>query len=325
MILPPNLTNDATQHHWFFSDNNRTVFMIKYWKSKPTFTIYLPTRKRVFFMNSIRISLVQMNAIPSEKTLNLEKIKSFVHIAAKKEAKIICFPELSTCGYHRNLPISLSEDINGYTSDTLVKMSMCNDIVIITGMLEKTSSNIYITQIIAFPDGRIEKYRKTHLGEYERKVYSPGQDLPIFKIENIQSSIESVNFGVGLCYDFHFPEVVSSFSIQGAQIVFAPHASPIKGERRLELWKKYMGARAYDNRVYLAACNLVGDNGYKSFGGGIGIWDPLGNLVKEYKSENENIIFFDADLKLINDIRNSRAGHMKNPFFLKDRRNDLYL
>lgn len=276
-------------------------------------------------MKSFRISLVQMNAIPSKKDLNLGKISGFVTTAAKNKAKIICFPELSTCGYDRNLPISLSEDIRGYTSEKLVKMSIYNDIVIIAGMLEKDTSDVYITQAIAFPDGRIEKYRKTHLGEYERKVYSPGQDLPVFKMKNIHSPIEVVNFGIGLCYDLHFPEVVSSLSIQGAQIVFAPHASPIEGERRLEIWKKYMGARAYDNRVYLAACNLVGYNGFKKFGGGIGIWDPLGNLVKEYKEENENIVFFDVDFDVLNDIRNGKTGHMKNPFFLKDRRTDLYL
>lgn len=275
-------------------------------------------------MNSFRISLVQMNAIPSKKDLNLGKISSFVNAAAKKKAKIICFPELSTCGYDRNLPISLSEDISGYTSEKLLKMAICNDIVIMAGMLEKDTSFIYITQVIAFPDGRIEKYRKTHLGNYEKMVYSPGQDLPVFRIPNIHTPIETINFGIGLCYDLHFPEVVSSLSIQGAQIVFAPHASPIPGERRLEIWKKYMGARAYDNRVYLAACNLVGNNGYKKFGGGIGIWDPLGNLVAEYKEENENIIFFDVNLKLITDIRKGKAGNMENPFFLKDRRNDLY-
>lgn len=276
-------------------------------------------------MKSFRISLAQINSIAARKNLNLQKINSFVNEAAEKNAKIICFPELSTCGYDRNLHTSLSENLIGFTSKRLLEMSKNKDIVIIAGMLEKDLNNTYISQVITFPDGRIEKYRKTHLGKYERKIYSEGQNLPIFKINNMYNSIETVNFGVGICYDLHFPEVVASLSIQGAQIVFAPHASPIKAKRRLEIWNKYMGARAYDNRVYLAACNLVGNNGHKEFGGGIGIWDPYGNLVEKYTKKNESIVFYDVDFDILDNIRKGRAGHMKNPFFLKDRRADLYL
>ncbi|SHK29676.1 nitrilase-related carbon-nitrogen hydrolase [Paramaledivibacter caminithermalis] len=269
-------------------------------------------------MNSFRISLVQMNSITSNKDLNLQKIRSFVDEAAKKEVKMICFPELSTCGYDRNPSISLWENINGYTSETLVKMSKSKNMVIIAGMFEKHLHNIYITQVITFPDGKIEKYRKTHLGRHERKIFSAGQNLPIFEIEKVK-------FGIGICYDMHFPEVVASLSLQGAHIVFAPHASPMSGKKRLEIWKKYMGARAYDNRVYLCACNLIGNNGSKKFGGGIGIWDPSGNIVKEYTEEKEKIIFFDVNLDILNDIRNGKMRHMKNQFFLRDRRKDLYL
>ncbi|WP_432663695.1 nitrilase-related carbon-nitrogen hydrolase [Wukongibacter baidiensis] len=275
-------------------------------------------------MSDFRISLVQMNAIPSDKESNLQKISRFVNAAAIKKAKVICFPELSTCGYDRNLSLSLSEDLMGYTSQRLSEMSKDKGIVILAGMLERDGNNTYIVHVIAFPDGRIERYRKTHLGKYEREIYSPGQNLPVFKMENSHHQAETVNFGVAICYDLHFPEVVASMSLQGAQIVFAPHASPISGERRLEVWKKYMGARAYDNRVYLAACNLVGDCGDKRFGGGIGIWNPFGDLVKEYTEENENMIFFDVDINTLNDIRSEKKGHMRNPYFLKDRRADLY-
>lgn len=276
-------------------------------------------------MKGFKIALAQINAIPSNKDLNLQKISKFVTEAAKEKAKIICFPELSTCGYHRNLPINLSENIMGFTSIKLLKMSKDKNIVIIAGMLEKDRNNTYITQVIAFPDGKIEKYRKTHLGKYERKKYSPGQNLPIFKTKDTQYKVETVNFGIGICYDLHFPEVVSSLSIQGAHIIFAPHASPIPIKKRFEIWEKYMGARAYDNRVYLAACNLIGNNGYKKFGGGIGIWDPFGNLVKKYTKENEGILSFDVDFDILDNIRKNKSEHMKTPFFLKDRRTDLYL
>lgn len=271
-----------------------------------------------------KISLVQMNAIHSNKEVNLTKINNFVNEAVKKKAKIICFPELSTCGYDRKLPITLAEEIPGYTSSKLMEIAINKKITIIAGMLEKERNHIYITQILTFPSGKIEKYRKTHLGKYEKNRYLAGEELPVFNMRNFDNVIEKVHFSIGICYDLHFPEVITAFSVQGAQIVFAPHASPMTAERRVQIWNKYMGTRAYDNRVYLAACNLVGNNGFKSFGGGMGIWDPFGNLVKEYKQEDENIIFFDLNLEELNNIRKGKSGHMKKPFYIKDRRAQLY-
>lgn len=275
-------------------------------------------------MSSFRISLVQMNASPANRKSNLAKIETFVNKAVKEKVQIICFPELSTCGYDRDFPISLSEDILGYTSSKLLKISKDKNIAIISGMLERERDTLYITQIITFPDGRIEKYRKTHLGKYERNVCTPGDELPIFTMYDIDNPLQKVTFGVGICYDFHFPEVVTSLSSQGAEIIFAPHASPMLGDKRLNIWKKYMGTRAYDNRVYLAACNLIGKNSFEKFGGGIGIWNPYGSMVAEYKNDTEKLISFDINLDELRNIRNGEKGHMKSPFYLKDRRRDLY-
>ncbi|MFD3157305.1 hypothetical protein ACFIJ5_10655 [Haloimpatiens sp. FM7330] len=54
------------------------------------------------------------------------------------------------------------------------------------------------------------------------------------------------------------------------------------------------------------------------------VWNPLGKLVESYKKDDENIIFFDLDLESLNNIREGKSGHMKNPFYLKDRRGELY-
>ena len=78
-------------------------------------------------------------------------------------------------------------------------------------------------------------------------------------------------------------------SWQEAQIIFAPFASPMNGVKRFSVWEKYMAARAYDNRVYIAACNFKG----------LALWNPYGNLVSSYKKDDENITVFDLDNKQI--------------------------
>ncbi len=273
-------------------------------------------------MSKLRISLVQMNVLPSDKEGNLRKIAYFANKAAENKSAIICFPELSTCGYERDFPGILAEEIPGHTSRKLLEMSRENGITIVSGMIEREKNNLYITQIVASSNGSMGKYRKTHLGKQEKKVFCPGEELPVFEIDDIE--LNQIAFGIGICYDLHFPEVVTCFSLQGAQIVFAPHASPLTAEKRLEIWNRYMGARAYDNRVYIAACNLTGNNGNIDFGGGMGIWGPWGNLVKEYKGKDENMVFYDLDMEELNDMRKNEREDMKTPFYLKKRRPDLY-
>lgn len=265
-------------------------------------------------MNKFRIALVQMESIVSNKEENLTKISDFVDKASDKGPEIICFPEMSLCGYDRNFPRNLGEKIPGCISSRLLKMSKNKNITIIVGLLEIENSIRYITQIVTFPDGRVEKYRKTHLGENEKKFCAAGDKLPVFKMKSLKNIDEEVKFGIGICYDLHFPEVVSIMSRQKAQIIFAPFASPMNGEKRFSVWEKYMAARAYDNRVYIAACNFKG----------LALWNPYGNLVSSYKKDDENITVFDLDLENLKDIREGKRGHMKNPFYLKDRRWELY-
>jgi len=87
-------------------------------------------------------------------------------------------------------------------------------------------SKPYITQLVALPDGSVQKYRKTHLGRSEIPHFIPGNELPVFNTARAR-------FAVQICWDLHFPEVSTILSLKGAEIIFAPHASPsIVGDRK---------------------------------------------------------------------------------------------
>lgn len=182
---------------------------------------------------------------------NLAKITQFVHEAKRKNVGIICFPELAVNGYNREKAHLTAEWIPGETSNSISNLAQSSDIIISVGIAEKNKTNKpYIAQITAFPDGRVEKYRKTHLGVSEKQYFSAGDDLHVFKDQKVK-------FGVQICWEMHFPEITTILSINGCELIFAPHASPITGSERREIWLKYLAARAYDNSVYVAACNLV--------------------------------------------------------------------
>ena len=55
-------------------------------------------------MQDLRIAMVQMNSRVAEQERNLATIARFTEQAAAQQADIICFPELSVCGYNAGDP-----------------------------------------------------------------------------------------------------------------------------------------------------------------------------------------------------------------------------
>lgn len=270
-------------------------------------------------MDKTRIALVQMQAQTGMIERNLEKINHFTGLAAEQKADIICFPELCVQGYHRELSLPLAEPIPGKSSATISRLAREKKIIILAGLAERSENDRpYITHLLAFPDGKICSYRKTHLGKSEIPLFSPGSLLPVF-------SSERAVIGVQICWDLHFPEISAILSLKGAEIIFAPHASPaIVGDRR-DIWLKYLAARAYDNTVFVAACNLVGDDGAgQSFCGGALVIDPKGNVVAEDFNGRESMLIADLDPTMINTIRRRESKSMRYSFYLEGRRPELY-
>lgn len=271
-----------------------------------------------FDLSCFRICLVQMDSSGKSKAANLAKIDYFASRAAAAGAMIICFPELSIPGYDRKHPEMMAESIPGDTTTRVLQMAARYHIVILAGMIESAKDRLYISQIAVFPDQRIEKYRKTHPGRLERAVFSAGQTLPVFHLKD--EAGHEVVFGIGICYDMHFPEVATAYSLKGAHIIFSPHASPLGGMKRIAVWNKYLGARAYDNTLYVAACNHMADGGGK--GSGMGVWGYRSAApICEYHGPEERMLFCDLDLSILNHHRKKSS----KIFYLKDRRSKLYM
>ncbi|GAW91771.1 nitrilase family protein [Calderihabitans maritimus] len=270
-------------------------------------------------MKKTRIAVVQMQAKTGKVKENLRKIEQFVKEAATKNVDIICFPELCVQGYNREKARLTAEPIPGESALTISKLAQKANMVILVGMAEKSSSEKpLITQLVAFPNGKLGKYSKTHLGKSELPYFTPGHNLPVF-------STDKAKFGIQICWDLHFPEVTAILSLKGSEIIFAPHASPVTVGNRRDIWKKYLLARAYDNSVFVAACNLIGYDGVgQSFCGGAMVIDPKGNVIAEAFNGKEELLVVDLDPATINTIRLQKAKSMSGTFYLQARRPELY-
>jgi predicted amidohydrolase len=84
-------------------------------------------------------------------------------------------------------------------------------------------------------------------------------------------------------------------------------------------------ARAYDNTVFMACCNLAGDDGAgRIFGGGSMVIDPRGNILTESFSKGNPLLVTDLQPQLLNSIRYGKPAAMRHRFFLRARRSELY-
>jgi len=269
-------------------------------------------------MQKTKIALVQMEALINFREQNIKKLKKYVEIAAANNAHIICFPETSIHGYSKNLYKESAEPINEI-AEILKEWSNTYSLCILAGLAEKNhNKKPYITHLAAQPNGEIGIYRKTHLGKSEKPYFSEGNALPVFKTP-------TATIGIQICWDLHFPEISTIMSLKGAEIIFAPHASPTMVGDRRSIWLKYLTARAYDNSIFLAACNLIGENrDGQSFCGGTLVIDPKGKLIAEDFNNKEGILFADLDPELINRIREKDSKSMRDSFYLEARRPELY-
>jgi predicted amidohydrolase len=85
-------------------------------------------------------------------------------------------------------------------------------------------------------------------------------------------------------------------------------------------WMRHLTARAYDNSVFIVACNQTGANGKGlTFPGNSVVLSPAGNVIAKSLSSRENIMFTDLKADDLHHIRNNPMH-----FFLPNRRPELY-
>ena len=267
-------------------------------------------------MNDIRIAAVIMNCPVGRVEDNLDRMDGWVQAAGKQGADLVCFPEMNVTGYSSRGEIKDSiETVPGPISQFLLALAKKSKIVILAGMAEQdTRGHVFASHLVATPHGLAGIYRKVHIAPPEGHVFTAGNTIPLFEIKGVK-------LGIQLCYDVHFPELSTRMAIDGADVIFMPHASP-RGtpQQKFSSWMRHLPARAFDNGLYVVACNQTGNNeNGLDFPGLAVILDPAGQIINKDISGEENIITADLKAEKLAEVR----GHRMR-YFLPNRRPDLY-
>jgi N-carbamoylputrescine amidase len=110
-------------------------------------------------------------------------------------------------------------------------------------------------------------------------------------------------------------------ALKGAEIIFMPHASP-RGNpgEKLQSWLRHLPGRAFDNALYVVACNQVGPTreGFTFPGVAVAL-NPAGIVMAEYKATKEEMLVVDLKRDEMEEIRKHRMA-----YFIPNRRPELY-
>lgn len=267
-------------------------------------------------MQTIRVAAVIFNAPRNHSRENLERMAGWIAAAKRERAEIVCFPELCITGYGVDQGIRASaESLPGEIGRYLRALSEQHRMVILAGLVEKTEEGrIFASHLVTGPQGWLGVYRKVHIAPPEKNTFDAGQGAPVFEAAGVR-------FGIQLCYDAHFPELATRMALDGAEVIFMPHASP-RGtpEEKRDSWMRHLPARAFDNGVFVVACNQAGDNGAGLAFPGLAVAiGPDGRVVAAAADGQEGLLVADLDAGQLAAVRSHPMR-----YFLPNRRPDIY-
>jgi predicted amidohydrolase len=233
-------------------------------------------------MREITVAIVQMKPKLGEPEENLVKMSDMISkIASQQKVDLIVFPELITSGNELGVRFTeLAQRVPGPTINLLAQRANEYGVYIVFGMVtkERVESVLYNSAVVVGPEGELlDVYNKIHLRGEERMAFREGYKLPIIETE-------VGNIGLMIGYDLAFPEVARSLALDGAEIlcVVANWEASLIDE-----WKTYTRARAYENSVFIAACNRVGEDVTLSFGGESMVVGPRGQIYASLADETD--------------------------------------
>jgi len=225
-------------------------------------------------MRELNIAVVQMKPELAKMEANVGKMADFIaRIATEQPVDIIVFPELSVTGYEGGQRFAqMAQRVPGAASNILGQHASEFGVYVLVGMAtkEKVESVIYNSAVLIGPDGApAGEYRKLHLPAEERLVFRPG-----YRMAPVETEFGVI--GILLGWDLVFPEVARNLVLDGAEVLLLPAAWEA---RQAAIWRTLLVARAYENEVFLAAANRIGQEPSYTFGGESAILGPRGEML----------------------------------------------
>ncbi len=219
------------------------------------------------------IAVVQFNPVRNNIKKNIRKLR---RLLTGINADLVVLPELANAGYLYARPEDLSpyaepQGGSGAFLTALRELATQTGGLIVSGYAEAAEGKLFNAAAAVTQDGVIANYRKTHLFDHEKALFSPGDTG--FQIVEWQD----VKIGMMICFDWIFPEAARTLALKGAQIIAHP------ANLVLPYCQNAMVTRSIENQVFTVTANRVGietlENHHLTFTGQSQVTTPGGKIL----------------------------------------------
>lgn len=259
----------------------------------------------------MKLGYVQNSPVFGDKEKNFEEVRSLLK---NIKADLLVLPELFATGYtfismeeaHKH-----AETKEEQTAEFLKELSSLTNATIVAGFIEKENDKIYNSLLIVSDKKVIDTYRKIHLFNKEKLWFTPGnKPLKVYEINGVK-------IGAMICFDWIFPEVCRTLTLQGMQVLAHP------SNLVMPYCQNAMLTRCIENRIFAVTANRIGnekrgDDDF-TFTGASQITSIDGRILSSAPTDKTHVSIIEIDETLANNKSINEYNDV-----ITDRRKDFY-
>ncbi len=288
----------------------------------------------------LHLAAAQLGAaqLADSRETMVERLRELLRQAHSRAVRFVVFPELALTTFFPRYwfddPAAVDARFFERTMPSPVTAPLFDDarrwgIGFYLGYAELTpDGRRFNTAILVSPQGEIVgKYRKVHLpGHAEHKPGAAFQHLEkkYFEVGDLgfntwrvdDTGVGNAIVGMLICNDRRWPEAFRALTLQGAELVTLGFNTPTENLHypeppalRVHHHLVMAQAMAFMNATWLVETAKCGfEDGFRMFGHSV-IVAPSGQIVAQTVSEDDELINFDADLDLAQDLKRTMFNY----------------
>lgn len=271
---------------------------------------------------SVDIAVVQFQPVKNRYEENLSRLEQLFSrlMAENRRPRIISLPETALTGYFLEGgvrdAVRTAEEVAAHVNAAF-RAASSGEVDVVVGFYELYQNTHHNSAMYVELGGDEPVIRHVH-----RKVFLPTYGL--FDEERfVEHGLDVRAFdtrwgraGLLVCEDMWHALTTTVLAVDGAEVVFAPSASPargawpqpdedVRGPASMHRWERLARDRAEEHGIYAIVTQLVGNEGGKIFPGGSVVAGPAGDVRARLPLWDEAFVTLSLDM---DDIQRARAA-----------------
>lgn len=219
-----------------------------------------------------------------------ERLAGLAHHIAGQDLDLVLCPELFATGYNPTLDYhALAQPSDGPFAQAMADLARKHGTAIVYGYPERAGDTLYNSAALLDASGALIANHRKRLASpqsFEVTTFANGSSVTFAEIGGLRVAII-------ICYEVEFPESLRQAAQGGAHLVLVPTAL---GADWGIVAEKVVPTRAFENGVWIAYADHVGEEGGLAFFGGSRIVTPDGQEMAVAGPGQEGLTTTEVDL-----------------------------